>query len=566
MAPRYVGVDVGTGSARAGVFDEEGKLLGLGTSPLQIWKEGDFVEQSSTDIWHAVCAAVKIACQAADVASGDICGIGFAATCSLVALGADDSPVTVSLTGDARRNVIVWMDHRATDQADRINAMHSPVLQFVGGALSPEMQPPKLLWVKENLKESWAVAFRWMDLSDWLTYRASGDDTRSLCTIVCKWTYLGHAHMEQMTSKDSTASAACGWDDVFWQEVGLEDLVEGNYAKIGRSVAFPGHPLGSGLTATAAKELGLLEGTPVGAALIDAHAGGVGVMEGVPLSLVAADSDDPLRSRMVLVSGTSSCHMAVSKKKIFIPGVWGPYWSAMLPEYWLTEGGQSATGALLEYIIENHAAAPIIANRAASQKISVFELLNKMLGTLGDSSVPFRSALTKNLHVYPDFHGNRSPLADPKSRGTICGLPLSSSEKDLALLYLATVQSIAYGTRHIIEHCNTHGHKIETLIACGGLSKNEVFVQEHADITGCKVILPREKETVLLGAAILGAVASKQFESVQHAMKALNAPGLVVEPATDERVRKYHDAKYNIFHSLYKEQVTFREAMASVFS
>ncbi|MCO5571433.1 hypothetical protein L7F22_025173 [Adiantum nelumboides] len=353
------------------------------------------LQQSSTDIWHAVCAAVKIACQTANVASGDVCGIGFAATCSLVAIDADDSPVTVSLTGDARRNVIVWMDHRATDQADRINAMHSPVLQFVGGALSPEMQPPKLLWVKENLKESWAVAFRWMDLSDWLTYRASGDDTRSLCTVVCKWTYLGHAHMEQMTSKDSTATAACGWDDVFWQEVGLEDLVEGNYAKIGQSVAFPGHPSGSGLTATAAKartfshaqldlkllctsrsnfqknfiysllkksysqakligdnfffgafdeytagyfaifvqELGLLEGTPVGTALIDAHAGGVGVMEGVPQSLDPANSDDPLRSRMVLVSGTSTCHMAVSKKKIFIPGVWGPYWSAMIPEY-----------------------------------------------------------------------------------------------------------------------------------------------------------------------------------------------------------------------------------------
>lgn len=566
---RYVGVDVGTGSARAGVFDEEGKLLGIGTSPLQIWKDGDYVEQSSTDIWHAVCSAVKIACQTADVASMDICGIGFAATCSLVAIGADDSPVTVSLTGDARRNVIVWMDHRAVDQTERINALHSPVLQFVGGAVSPEMQPPKLLWVKENLRESWAVAFRWMDLSDWLTYRATGDDTRSLCTVVCKWTYLGHAHMEQMTSTDSLATAACGWDDVFWQEVGLGDLVEGNYAKIGRSVAFPGHPLGSGLTATAAKELGLLEGTPVGTALIDAHAGGVGVMEGVPQMLEASDSnsdsDEALCRRMVLVCGTSTCHMAISKKKIFIPGVWGPYWSAMLPEYWLTEGGQSATGALLDYIIENHAAAPVLANRAASQKISIFELLNNILRTLVDTSVesvPFRSALTKNLHVLPDFHGNRSPLADPKSKGMICGLTLSSNEKDLALLYLAAVQSIAYGTRHIIEHCNAHGHKIETLIACGGLSKNEVFVQEHADITGCPVILPREKETVLLGAAVLGSVASRNFESVHHAMKVLNAPGLVVEPSKDERVKKYHDAKYKIFHSLYKEQVSFREAMA----
>ncbi|KAJ7537403.1 hypothetical protein O6H91_11G004900 [Diphasiastrum complanatum] len=490
----FLGVDVGTGSARAGIFDCNGKLLGVSSSPLQIWKEADCVEQSSTDIWHAVCAAVKSACKIAGVIGSEICGIGFAATCSLVALGPDDSPVTVSWSGDARRNVIVWMDHRAVDQAERINATGSPVLQYAGGSLSPEMEPPKLLWVKENLQESWAITFRWMDLSDWLTYRATGDDTRSLCTTVCKWTYLGHAHMQQMTGAESIAMEACGWDDVFWQEIGLGDLVEGQFAKIGRNVASPGHPLGTGLTALAAKELGLLEGTPVGTSLIDAHAGGVGVMEGVHRSTILTqaasdlslshdeetrmnpnqvssvpsselhvtceklDADVALCHRMVLVCGTSTCHMAVSQKRLFIPGVWGPYWSAMVPGFWLTEGGQSATGALLDHIIENHAAAPLLANRAASQRISIFELLNGILEKLAaDPAVPFLGALTKDLHVLPDFHGNRSPLADPKARGAICGLTLDSTEVSLAVLYLAAIQSIAYGTRHIVEHCNANG-------------------------------------------------------------------------------------------------------------
>lgn len=121
------------------------------------------------------------------------------------------------------------------------------------------------------------MVFRWMDLSDWLAYRcsigsfppdfclfnlpkiqplflflfhffivvllvvmfsvnlsrATGDDTRSLCTTVCKWTYLGHAHMELARETDSRDMEACGWDDVFWEEIGLEDLVEGNHAKIG---------------------------------------------------------------------------------------------------------------------------------------------------------------------------------------------------------------------------------------------------------------------------------------------------------------------------------------------
>ncbi|CAK9156655.1 unnamed protein product [Ilex paraguariensis] len=126
-----------------GLFDGNGKLLGSASSPIQIWKVGDCVEQSSTDIWHAICAAVKAACSLANVAGQEVTGLGFAATCSLVAVDSEGAPVTVSWSGDTRRNVIVWMDHRAVKQAERINSSNSTVLQYCGGALSPEMQPPK---------------------------------------------------------------------------------------------------------------------------------------------------------------------------------------------------------------------------------------------------------------------------------------------------------------------------------------------------------------------------------------------------------------------------------------
>ncbi|XP_076909778.1 uncharacterized protein LOC143567195 [Bidens hawaiensis] len=564
----FLGIDVGTGSARAGLFDEAGKLLGSASSPIQIWKEGDCVEQSSTDIWLAICTAVKRALSLSDVAGEEVTGIGFAATCSLVAVDSEGQPVSVSWSGDTRRNVIVWMDHRAVKQAERINSFNSPVLQYCGGSISPEMQPPKLLWVKENLQESWSMAWRWMDLSDWLSYKATGDDTRSMCTTVCKWTYLGHAHMQHVDENSSRDMEACGWDDDFWEEIGLRDLVDGHHAKIGRSVAFPGHALGSGLTSEAAKELGLVTGTPVGTSLIDAHAGGVGVMESVPESETnESDDDDAICRRMVLVCGTSTCHMAVSRSKLFIPGVWGPFWSAMVPELWLTEGGQSATGALLDYIIDNHVASSHLANRAASQNISLIQMLNDLLTQMTrDMGTPFIAALTADLHVLPDFHGNRSPVADPNAKGMVSGLTLDTSERQLALQYFATLQGLAYGTRHIIEHCNEHGHKIDTLFASGGLSKNSLFIQEHADIIGCPIILPRESESVLLGAAILGAVASKKHPTLRHAMKALNAPGQVIHPSKDPRVKTYHDAKYRIFRDLYEQQLSHRSIMAEALS
>ncbi|MQL82939.1 hypothetical protein Taro_015423 [Colocasia esculenta] len=146
----FLGVDVGTGSARAGLFDEKGRLLSTASSPIQIWKDGNCIEQSSTDIWHAVCAAVKTACSLADISGEEVIGIGFTATCSLVAVDADGAPVTVSWSGDTRRNIIVWMDHRAVKQAERINSFNSTVLQYCGGAVFPEMQAPKVLNFIDN--------------------------------------------------------------------------------------------------------------------------------------------------------------------------------------------------------------------------------------------------------------------------------------------------------------------------------------------------------------------------------------------------------------------------------
>ncbi|KAF6142099.1 hypothetical protein GIB67_037017, partial [Kingdonia uniflora] len=267
------------------------------------------------------------------------------------------------------------------------------------------------------------------------------------------------------------------------------------------------------------QELGLAAGTPVGTSLIDAHAGGVGVIESMPVSDSSQKEDDKedICHRMVLVCGTSTCHMVVSQNKVFIPGVWGPFWSAMLPEYWLTEGGQSATGALLDYILNNHVAAPHLANRAASQSISTFELLNKMLESMmNESKAPFLAILTEDLHVLPDFHGNRSPMADPVSKGVLCGLTLDSGEKRLALLYLATVQSIAYGTRQIVEHCNSHGHKYLCLLTAAPSS---------VDYAGCTITLPRESESILLGAAILGVVVAKKYSGLRNVTRALNSTG-----------------------------------------
>jgi FGGY-family pentulose kinase len=555
---KYLGIDVGTGSVRAGIFDQTGTRLGSATEPIRMWKpQQDFVEQSSEDIWAAAGRAVRAALAEASIAPGAIRGIGFDATCSLVALDADDKPVTVSPDGADEQNVIVWMDHRAMDQTTRINETAHPVLRYVGGGVSPEMQSPKLLWLKENLPETWQRTARFLDLPDFLTYRATGDDTRSLCTTVCKWGYLGHEEAKTGAAAAGSTDTVGRWDPSFHEAVGLADLRDEGYARIGTRVRPMGEALGNGLTSAAAEELGLEPGTAVGVAIIDAHAGGLGML-GAPLDgrpPTAADLD----RRLALIGGTSSCHMAVSERARFVPGVWGPYYSAMVPGMWLTEGGQSATGALIDHVITSHARAAELEERAKAERTTVYALLNGRLSEMAEGA-PFPAALTAELHVLPYFHGNRSPRADPSLRGAVQGLKLDDSVDALALSYLATIQAIALGTRHIIEALNAEGYSVDTLIACGGDTKNEVFVREHADATGCRIVLPAEPEAVLLGSALLGGVAAGDFSSVIAGMGAMNRADKVIEPAHGE-ASSYFDAKYRVFQRMYYDQLAYRGLM-----
>lgn len=539
----YLGIDVGTGSARAGLFGGAGEMLGSGAHPIAIHRpEEDFVEQSSDDIWAACGHATRAALVEAGASPEHVAGVGFDATCSLVLLDQADRPVSVSPTGDDRWNVVVWMDHRAVAQAERINGTGHEVLRYVGGVISPEMECPKLLWLAERMPGSFERAARFLDLADFLSYRATGNDVRSLCTTVCKWTYLGHAQ---------------GWDAGFFEAVGLGRLTAEGSRRIGRSVRPMGEPAG-GLTEAAAGELGLAPGTKVAVSIIDAHAGGLGML-GAPLDGVPP-SEETLEERVALIGGTSTCHMAVSRQPRFIRGVWGPYFSAMVPGMWLTEGGQSATGALIDHVIASHARGAELVAEARRAGESPQALLNRRLEAMAVGA-SFPAELTRGVHVLPDHHGNRSPRADPSLRGMLSGLKLSGSTAELAVLYLATVQAIALGTRHILEAMNAEGYRVRTLFASGGDTKNPVFLREHADATGCRVVLPAEPEAVLLGAAILGAVASGQQASVLAGMAAMNRAGRVLEPAGGA-VGRYFDAKYRVQQRMYDDQMAYRALMA----
>lgn len=518
-----VGVDVGTGSARAGVFDLDGRMLATAKHDITLYREsGSIVEQSSTEIWGAVCHAVKDAIAQADVSPERIVGIGFDATCSLVVLGQGGKPLPVGPSEEAERDIIVWMDHRAVEQAERINAAGHDILKYVGGKISPEMETPKLLWLLENRPAVFDDAWQFFDLTDFLTWRSTGDLARSTCTVTCKWTYLAHERR---------------WDDSYFRSVGLGVLADEDFSRIGQKVVEPGTPLGTGLTEEAAAQLGLRAGTPVAAGVIDAHAGGIGTVgaEGEPEACLA------------YVFGTSSCTMTTTREPKFVPGVWGPYFSAMVPNAWLNEGGQSVAGAAIERLLALHPATAEARSRSEEAGQSLPAMLAN-LATQASDTLSDVVKLAQGVHVVPEFLGNRAPFADPHARAVIAGLGMETDLDSLVSLYIAGICGIGYGLRQIVETQAAAGAPIERVMISGGAGRHDLVRQLLADAVGKPVLAARAEEPVLLGAAILGAVAGGQFNDVQTAMGGMSQVSKVYEPHRD--VRALHDARFSAFTRL----------------
>jgi len=507
-------VDVGSTSARAGVFDTQGHMLASASMPFAVHRPlPEHAEHESGQIWAAVSQSVRQAIAASAQPAERIVGVAFDATCSLVMLDANGAPVTVSRTGDDRINVVMWADHRATEEARELSASGHRVLDYVGGTMSPEMVLPKLLWLKRHLAPAWARYGMALDLADFLVWKATDTLTASACTVTCKWTYLNHERT--------------GWQQDFLRAAGLAELQH--------KFRLPAQALPVGgragrLSEATARDWGLAPGIAVAVSVIDAHAGALGVLGATPA--------DELDQRLALIAGTSNCHMALSAEPRAVKGIWGPYFGALLPDAWLNEGGQSASGALLDHILDSHVQSATLGD---DRHGAIAEHIARRRAEAGPD-------YASEILVVPDFHGNRSPLARPDVRGIVWGLDMDHSLDGLARLYHGAAVGIAYGTRHIIDQLDARGYRIRRLHLTGGHARSPLLVRLYADATGCEVILPREADGVLLGTALLAATAAGLFPDLRSAGQAMVHSRECVAP--DPQTRQRHQRGYAAFRRL----------------
>ncbi|ORX38817.1 hypothetical protein BD324DRAFT_291502 [Kockovaella imperatae] len=612
----YIGFDVGTGSGRACLVDRTGKLIAEKSEPTLTHRSATdhrIYEQSTTDIWQALSSCCRSIIKSSGISPSLVKGIGFDATCSLAVVNQSGQPVSISRTGEQETdendenlgrvvqgqkawNIILWADHRAEEEADTINKTGEGVLNFVGKTMSLEMEIPKTLWLKKHMPKDRFKDCMFFDLPDYLTYRATGSLARSTCSLACKFSFVPPgATMTHDCDGGKEEVSTTGWQQRFFDKIGLGDMAADKFAQVGGIpgdgglVLTAGQPVGTGLSKQAAEDLGLIEGTAVGSGVIDAYAGWIGTVAATS-SAPSGESTKPpsleqANSRLAAIAGTSTCHIVQSKDGILVPGVWGPYRDAVFPGQWMNEGGQSSTGQLIDFMITTHPAYPRLVEEAKKADTNMFQILADRLAALvKEYGLETATQLTKDLHFYPDLHGNRSPLADPQMKGMITGLALSDTISDLARKFNVTMEAIALQTKHIVDEMNARGHVIDSIYMSGSQAKNAPLMSLLATVLRMPVVIPPQPSAaVVLGAAMLGRFAHDLSTARQAPIltqqdaeeaKQLSGAGLwdvmveMTQPAVrvlpragdiGQRESRLLDVKYKIFKESIEVQRRWRQ-------
>ncbi|MGE5623733.1 MAG: FGGY-family carbohydrate kinase [Methanocella sp.] len=488
--PYLLGVDVGTQSLRACLFDLAGRLVGEAVVGLETKQPAPgWVEQDPEDWLEALTAGVAKVVGESGVRPDEVAALSYACTsCTVVALDVEGRPI---------RPAIMWLDERARHQAERITATGDPVLKYGGGREgreSPQWLLPKAMWLAEHEPDVFSRAYRVVEQTDFLTYHLSGRWTVSRSSAAAKWHYVAHLG---------------GYPHDLLARLGCSRLAE----KWPAEVAAVGTRLGIVSPAFAA-QTGLSPQTLVVQGGVDSHAGMVGVG-----ALKPGD--------MALVIGTSSCHMAQAAEAVFAD-VWGPYDGAVEDGTFTLGGGQSTTGSIMGWLRDIF----------GGESLSHGEL-DRRAAALPPGS--------EGLVALDFFQGNRTPFKDPLAKGAIWGLTLRHTP---AHLWRAFYEAVAYGTRAILDNLDQHGYRVDRLLAAGGGTRSPLWMQIHADVSGRSVQLTESEQPTALGAAIWAGLGAGVFRDYGEAVGRMVRQGRLFAP--DQATREVYEFYYRQYLETYR--------------
>jgi FGGY-family pentulose kinase len=491
-----IGIDYGTGGVRVGIFDRGGEPAGFHAVefPTDHPRPGE-AEQDPGVWWSALKQAMAGAMEESGISADQVAGISTDAMASTV--------VAIDENDRHLRPAILWMDIRASEQADRLAATAHPALKYNGfGPVSAEWGLPKALWLKDEEPETFKRATHIVDCGDWLIQKLTGVWASSINIASSKFYY----------DRDEG-----GYPEGLYDAVDGADVLE----RLPQDVMDLGSPVGEGLSEWAARELGLKAGTPVAQGGIDAYLGalGLGVVE---------------PGKIALITGSSHVMIGQSAEPIHDPGFWGAYTDAMIPGQYTVEAGQASTGSIVAWF-KNKFAADAVAEgdrRGVDPYVILGEMARKIpIGCDGLLALDY-------------FQGNRSPHTDPLARGMFWGLSLNHGP---AHVFRAIIESICYGTELIFRTMRGQDFEPRMNVVSGGPAKSEWWMQMHADVSNIPIAFTKVSEGPVLGAAICAAVGAGMYPDIPSAVT-----GMVDTERTIEPSRERHE-EYQFFLDRYIE-------------
>jgi L-ribulokinase len=504
--PKYaIGVDFGTESGRAVLVDvTTGNEIATSVYPYQngvideklpltdqvVWLEPDWALQDPEDYLRTFQHAIPAVIQSAGVDPDDVIGIGIDFTaCTMLPVCADGTPLATlpEFRNNPHAWVKLWKHHAAQPEADKINEtarkLDQAWLERYGNKISSEWFFSKTLQILDEAPEIYAAADRLIEAADWVVWQLTGVDKRNACTAGYKaiWSKKeGFPPNEYFAALDPR----------------LEIVID---EKMSRHIYAIGERAG-GLIDRAAQWTGLRAGTAVAIANVDAH-----------VSVPAVTVTEP--GRMVMVMGTSICHMVLGSEEHVVPGICGYVEDGIIPGFFGYEAGQSCVGDHFAWFVEN--CVPGSYEREAEARgINLHQLLEEKAARLepGESG----------LLALDWWNGNRSILVDVDLSGLLIGATLATHPEEI---YRALIEATAFGTRVIIESFENNGVPVNELVATGGLpERNKLLMQIYADITGREFKVGASGQAGALGSAMFGAVAAGKsgggydsiFEAARH--------------------------------------------------
>ena len=533
MKKYSLGLDFGTLSVRAVIIDtKSGKELASAVSEYEhgiistkfldgTTLPADFALQHPQDYINSMCEVISGAINGANIDPCEILGVGVDFTASTVLpVDASGTPLCfkAEFENEPHAYAKLWKHHAAEREAQEINELarrrDEKWLKKYGGTVSSEWLLPKLLETKRHAPRVYENMTRFIEAGDFIVWLLTGKETHSVCQAGFKACW---DEQDGYPSKEFLAALEPGFEKAIGTLVGT-DIIKLS------SVAGYVSERGAEMTALAV-------GTPVAPAFIDAHAA-------LPALGITSPGD------MLMIIGTSSCHILLGDKKVSVPGISGCVKDGIVDGLYAFEAGQASVGDSFEWFIKNCVPASYT-DEAEAEGLSIHELLTKKAEKLTPGA--------NGVMALDWFNGNRTPYVNGALSGVLVGLNLNTRPEEI---YRALIEATAYGAKRIVDIYEENGIEIKRIYAAGGIAeKNGLLMQIYSDVLGREITISATSQACAYGTCVLAATVGGAYASLNEAAESLKQISDKTYKPSLERTEAYAH--------LYREYVELCEFFAN---